>query len=104
MFKELFTEGDKMRTKNGFEYAISAVKKVQKFADSIGMSDSRVIAGSIMDWAKLNKVKVADIIKKVSAGEIDKALAKKVFIATDMRKLTPSGKELLDALKGKSDV
>jgi len=48
MFRELLIEGEKMRTNNGFEFPI----------------------------AKLNKVKIEDIIKKVGAGEIDKDLVK----------------------------
>ena len=100
MFRELLVEGSKMRTKNGFEYPIPKVKKVQKFADTIDLSDSRLMAGDILDWHKLNKVKVEDTIKKVASGEIDKSLAKSVFMGTNMRKLTPKGKELLSKLKG----
>lgn len=99
MFREALIESEKMRTKNGFDYPIAKVKKAQKLADSIDMSDSRIIAGMILDWCSLNKVKIDDVITKVNAGEIDKALAKKAFNTKNLRKLTPAGKELLGKLK-----
>lgn len=98
MFREIMTESSKMRTKNGFEYPIAKVKKVQKFADTIDMSDSRVIAGDILDWCKLNKVKIDVLMKKVQDGGIEKSVAKAAFMGSNMRKLTPSGQKLLDVI------
>lgn len=88
------TESNKMRTKNGFEHTITIVKKVQKYADSIGLTDSRLMAGNILDWCKLNKVKIGDVIKKSANDEETLSLAKKVFVGGDMRKNTPSSTQL----------
>jgi hypothetical protein len=99
-FSEFIAEGNKMRTNAGFEFAISKVEKVQKFADKIDMSDSRVVAGIILDWCKLNKVKFEVLAKKVEDGEIDKKLAKRVFQMKNIRSKTKGSEELLGLLKG----
>ena len=93
MLKEIL-ESMKMRTNNGNEYPLPKVKKVEKFADSIDMSDSRLVAGIILDWCKINKVKVETLIDKVKAGEIDKKLAKRVFMNKNIRAKTKGTEEL----------
>ena len=94
-FKEIHEASEKMRTKYGGEYPIAKVKKVEKFADSIDMSDSRLVAGMILDWCRINKVKIDNLIKKVGAGEIDKKLVKRVVQNKNPRTKTKGSEELI---------
>lgn len=109
-FGEFFNESatevgkNKMRTKHGFEHPIPLVKKAQEFSELLDMSDSRMVAGEILDWCAINKVKLADVISKAKEDEVVLKLARKVFMGKDMSKDTPASKELKTLLTATTEV
>ena len=91
-------EVEKMRTNLGGVYSITKVKIAQKIADSIDMSNSRIIAGIILDWCKANKVKVELLKRYIDNGTLDKKVTKRVFMAKNPQKLSDSGKKVLSVI------
>jgi len=93
-----------MRTNYGNEYNIkSVVEPAQKLASDIGLSDSRLVAGKILDMCKYSKIKLTDLISAVNDGSISGKVVKTAVTNKNLRIPTKSTQDIIDILKRGSD-